>query len=254
MAVSSTPLIVDSRLRASMRATPRWAARTDNNYNKAFQLPLARARPTSMRLRKHPLVVAAVMTAVLACAGVLLALRVADRIGEGTLVVSLLALLALAGVAAVILALAATRSFSAVLRRADDALGEQRSIARHLDEIFSAVGDGILVTSPDGRIERANRAAHAMLGMRQGELIDRPIDDGLDAASALEPTAPGGPREVVLRKANGGELTASCTVARIPAKRGEPEHVVLGLQDIEERKRVEQRIRNLARIDPLTKL
>src|SRR5690606_39781435 len=88
---------------------------------------------------------------------------------------------------------------------------------------------------------------------RQGELIDRPIDDVLDDASALEPTAPGVPREVVLRKANGGELTASCTVARIPAKRGEPEHVVLGLQDIEERKRVEQRIRNLARIDPLTK-
>src|SRR5690606_33091457 len=79
MAVSDTPLIVDSCLPSALkRGKSRWAARTDNNYNKALQRPLTRARPTSMRLRKHPLVVAAVMAAVLACAGVLLALRVAD--------------------------------------------------------------------------------------------------------------------------------------------------------------------------------
>src|SRR5690606_14389665 len=91
--------------------------------------------------------------------------------------------------------------------------------------------------------------------MRQGELIDRSLDDVLDdAVAALEPTAPGVPREIVLRKPNGGELTASCTVSTIPSNGNEPARVLLGLQDIEERKRVEQRIRNLARIDPLTKL
>src|SRR5690606_16371018 len=122
-------------------------------------------------------------------------------------------------------------------------------------EIFSAVGDGVLVALSDGRSERANRAAHTMLGMRQGELIDRPIGDVLeDSAAALEPTAPGVPREVVLRKANGTELAASCTVARILDRDGGPERVLLALQDIDERKRVEQRIRNLARLDPLTKL
>nr|MBO2512417.1 sensor domain-containing diguanylate cyclase [Gammaproteobacteria bacterium] len=198
--------------------------------------------------------VAAVMAAVLACAGVLFALRVGDRIGEGTLAVSLLALLAFAGVAAVGLSLAATRGFAVLMRRADDALGKQRSIASHLDEIFSAVGDGVLVALPDGRIERANRAAHTMLGMRQGELIDRSIGDVLEDSAALVPTAPGVPREVVLRKANGTELAASCTVARILDKNGEPERVLVALQDIDERKRVEQRIRNLARLDPLTKL
>src|SRR5690606_38506184 len=65
---------------------------------------------------------------------------------------------------------------------------------------------------------------------------------------------PGVPREGVLRKAYGSEVNVSYTVAEIPGDGGEPRHVLLALQDIEERKRMEQRIRNLARIDPLTKL
>src|SRR5690606_7734872 len=74
------------------------------------------------------------------------------------------------------------------------------------------------------------------------------------AANVAAPTPPGIPREGTFRRADGSSLAVSYTVATAVTDDGSVEHVIYTLQNIEERKRVEQRIRNLARIDPLTKI
>src|SRR5690606_15137239 len=209
-----------------------------------------------MRVRSHPLAVAAVMAAAFGCAVALLMLRVEDRIGEGTFAVALLVVVAAAGAASVVLARSATRSFVTILRRTEAALGERRGAASRLQTLVESLGEGMLVTDSEGLIEQANRAAHSMLGFQDGELLDRRIEEVLpeEAADEREPTPPGIPREASFRRADGSQVAVSYTVSVVGAVEGEVERIVYGLQNIEERKRVEQRIRNLARIDPLTKI
>ncbi|HEX6994823.1 MAG TPA: EAL domain-containing protein [Gammaproteobacteria bacterium] len=210
-----------------------------------------------MRVRSHPLTVAAVMAAAFACAVALLMLRVEDRIGEGTLAVSLLVIVAVAGTLSVVLARSAARSFVTVLRRAETALGERRSAASRLETLVAALGDAVLVTDAEGRIEHANRAAHSMLGFADGELAARRIEDVLPGGGADEraPTPPGIPREAAFRRADGSSVAVSYTVASVSGEEeDDAERIVYALQNIEDRKRIEQRIRNLAVIDPLTKI
>ena len=195
------------------------------------------------------------MAAAFGCAVALLMLRIEDRIGEGTFAVALLVVVAAAGMVSVVLARSAARSFVSILRRAEAALGERRGTASRLEALVASLGEGVLVADFDGRIEQANPAAHSMLGYHDGELLDRRIEDLLpdDAADEREPTPPGIPREASFRRADGSHVAVSYTVSAVGAEDG-TERVVYGLQNIEERKRVEQRIRNLARIDPLTKI
>lgn len=208
-----------------------------------------------MRLTRHPLRVAAVMAAVLASGLALLALRLGGRIGDGTFTVSLLALLGLAGLAAVVLAIRASRAFSAALGRADRALGEQRAATSRANRALQSLGDAVLVVDSEGRIEQANTAAHVLLGHREGELVDRRLEELIAADDdLLAPTPPGIPREDSICKADGTKLNASLTVAPLPGDKSSTAGLLLAFQDIEERKRVEQRIRTLVRTDPLTKL
>src|SRR5690606_3109332 len=255
-------MIVDYRpscpLRTILGSRRRFRVRTRGRritITKTKQPTLIRARNTSMRVRSHPLAVAAVMAAAFGCAVALLMLRIEDRIGEGTFAVALLVVVAAAGMVSVVLARSAARSFVSILRRAEAALGERRGTASRLEALVASLGEGVLVADFDGRIEQANPAAHSMLGYHDGELLDRRIEDLLpdDAADEREPTPPGIPREASFRRADGSHVAVSYTVSAVGAEDG-TERVVYGLQNIEERKRVEQRIRNLARIDPLTKI
>jgi len=209
-----------------------------------------------MRARSHPLAVAAVMAAAFACAVALLLLRIGDRIGEGTFAAALLVIVAAAGAAAVVLAHSASRSFMSILRRTEGALGDRRAAASRLETLVASLGEGVLVTSVDGRIEQANPAAHAMLGFDDGELVDRHIGDILpgDAGDERTPTPPGIPREAAFCRADGSHIAVSYTVSAMNGEDGAAQQIIYALQNIEERKRIEQRIRNLARIDPLTKI
>jgi diguanylate cyclase (GGDEF)-like protein/PAS domain S-box-containing protein len=209
-----------------------------------------------MRWRKHLWAVATVMAVAFACALALLALRLDGRIGEGTFAVSLIVLISATAAAAIVMAVAASRAWAGALRRAEDALGERRAAVSRLEKLLASIGDGVLVTDRGGNIERANAAANAMLGHGPDGLIDLRIQDVLigAGAEALEPTPPGVPREASVRKADGAQLSVSYTVSPIDGHDGPPEHLAFALQSIEERKRMEQRIRSLARVDPLTKL
>src|SRR5690606_31334379 len=125
-------MIVDYRpscpLRTILGSRRRFRVRTRGRritITKTKQPTLIRARNTSMRVRSHPLAVAAVMAAAFGCAVALLMLRIEDRIGEGTFAVALLVVVAAAGMVSVVLARSAARSFVSILRRAEAALGER---------------------------------------------------------------------------------------------------------------------------------
>src|SRR5690606_19676195 len=132
-----------------------------------------------MRVRSHPLAVAAVMAAAFGCAVALLILRVDDRIGEGTFAVALLFVVAAAGAAVVVLARAAARTFVTILRRTETALGERRAAANRLETLVASLGEGVLIADSEGRIAHANPTAHLMLGIPEGELREQRIGDVL---------------------------------------------------------------------------
>jgi len=196
------------------------------------------------------------MATAFGCAVALLMLRIENLIGEGTFAIALLIVVAAAGATSVVLARFAARSFARTLRRTEAALGDRRAAADRLESLVTSLGEGVLVTDADGRIEEANPAAHALLGFADGELNGRRIDDLLANRSEGEhtPTPPGIPREATFRRADGSPLAVSYTVGTVTASDGCPDRVAYTLQNIEERRRIEQRIRNLARIDPLTKI
>ena len=238
-------------------------------------------------LRRFPHSLAAVMAALTVCVVLLLALREQGRLGDAWFAGLLIACALAASAAAVAIALRAAGRFADALheltlglRRAADGdferdlhggdLGElsqafeamrqslRSSIVSrdYLDRLLSSMSEGVLVTSPDGRIERANPAAHEMLGYATDELTGRPIAEILANADgealATKPTAL--PQETVFRRADGAPLNVSYTISEMRTGAGELECMVYAVQNIDERKRVEQRIRYLARIDPLTKL
>ncbi len=65
------------------------------------------------------------------------------------------------------------------LRRQNEELAAARSIAeagrRRYQELFEFAPDGYLVTDPEGIIREANRAAAALLGVRQDFLVGKPL-------------------------------------------------------------------------------
>ncbi|HEX7081132.1 MAG TPA: EAL domain-containing protein [Gammaproteobacteria bacterium] len=239
-------------------------------------------------MRRLPLILAAVMTALTACVAALLVLRVEGRMDAGVFAALTLAAVLVASAAA----LAAARTAVAASRRALRALAAQlrsvsgadgacsaSSAADEVDELSEAVtvaeqslrrsnaardrlerlvagmSEGILVAGPDGRIESANAAAHAMLGHAPGALIGECVDRVLPAIKApVKPSAAGLPREATVQKADGSSFSVSYTVSHVLAEAGQIECTVYALQNIDERKKAERRIRYLARIDPLTKL
>jgi diguanylate cyclase (GGDEF)-like protein/PAS domain S-box-containing protein len=128
----------------------------------------------------------------------------------------------------------------------------QHTVSRdYLDRLLGSMNDALLITGPDGRIQRANAAATQMFGRAESELLGLPADDLLISDDRRR--APSRPREGTVTRPDGSTVTVSFTVSEIKND-AETEGRVYTAQNIEERKRAEQRIRYLARIDPLTKI
>jgi diguanylate cyclase (GGDEF)-like protein/PAS domain S-box-containing protein len=126
----------------------------------------------------------------------------------------------------------------------------------YFDRLLANMSEGIFVADPQGRIERANLAAHEMLGLEAGQLLGRPIVEIL-ASSDGERLAPAPrlmPREARFVKSDGSTLNVSYTMTEMHGEDGKLECTVYAVQNIDERKKAEHRIRYLARVDPLTKL
>ncbi len=127
----------------------------------------------------------------------------------------------------------------------------------YLDDVLGSMNDAILVTTPGGIITRANHAATRLLASDEDELIGQPVTSIIAPEVRdrfqLEDTR-ARPLETRLISAQGDEVPISYTLSKIESDDSATQGCILAAQNITDRKKAEQRIRYLARIDALTKV
>ena len=127
----------------------------------------------------------------------------------------------------------------------------------YVDRILSGMNEAIVVTAMDGEIKHINKATMLLLGYEEDELIGTGVDflvDSTKSGSLLDDEFSGVPREAMLRTKFGETVPVSYTCSIVRGEEGEAEDRIFAAQNITERRRAEQRIRYLARIDALTKV
>ncbi len=135
---------------------------------------------------------------------------------------------------------------------------QRTTISRdYVDSLLASMNEAIIVTSDDGMITRINDATSRMLGYSDDELVGHHIDLIVDQkkGKALETGSQlGVPREAFLLSKAGERIPVSYTSSAIESDAGTSGDRIYAAQNISERRKAEQRIRYLARIDALTKI
>ncbi len=130
----------------------------------------------------------------------------------------------------------------------------------YVDRVLSGMNEAIIVTNADGVITRVNEATIRMLNYSESDLVGQPLDLIVDKqkGGALAIDSPAGiPREAFLLTRSGESVPVSYTGSTIANDANDDEKSgdrIYAAQNITERRRAEQRIRYLARIDALTKV
>src|SRR5688572_20392325 len=124
----------------------------------------------------------------------------------------------------------------------------------YLDRLLSSMGEALLITDADGKVERANAAAAELFKQDEDALIGKLADDLILSNDRRRAEGVASrPREGTVLRPDGTTVSVSYTVANV--RDGETvQSKVYAAHNIDELKRVEQRIRYLARTDSLTKI
>lgn len=147
-------------------------------------------------------------------------------------------------------------ALAATLQTLQAELEESTRSRAYLDRLIASISDAILVTDTEGTITRANDAAADLLDYQRDQLVGRPLNQVIDVD--LESKAR--PGELAARSSDGtfmrrdgAAVPVSYTVAEL--RDGETrEGWIVAAQNAAERRRVENRIKFLARTDPLTRI
>lgn len=124
-----------------------------------------------------------------------------------------------------------------------------------IDDVLANMSEALFVTDTTGRIEYANAAAEALIGCDSGTLDGQCIDDWL-SAGADKPAAASvvaRPLEAQLRLQDDSSVFVSYVVSKLQRDDGH-DRLLFTAQNIDDRKKAEQRIRYLARTDSLTRI
>jgi diguanylate cyclase (GGDEF)-like protein/PAS domain S-box-containing protein len=127
----------------------------------------------------------------------------------------------------------------------------------YVDRILSGMNEAIIVTSADGTIKRINRATTVLLGFEERELVGTSIEyiaSKGKSGTLIDDSVSGVPKEAVFETKFGESIPVSYTCSVVDGEGEESRDRVYAAQNITERRRAEQRIRYLARIDALTKI
>ncbi len=126
----------------------------------------------------------------------------------------------------------------------------------YLEKVFEASVDGIIVTDDKGYIRMANDAVCNMLGYSKEELMGKyttelstqeseHIQDQLDILETLRKEGKSAPTEVTYRKKDGTFISLEQSTAFVYDDRGNLAGAVAGMRDLTERKKAEERQKEL---------
>jgi diguanylate cyclase (GGDEF)-like protein/PAS domain S-box-containing protein len=132
------------------------------------------------------------------------------------------------------------------------------------EAVFDVASIGIAVSRVDGEILEVNRAMCEMLGHRAGELVGQQFwafvhpDDEPGLWDRVEQLMTGATQHLRLEKAlyrkDGGAILTDTVVSLVDDPDGRPRYVVAMVDDITERRRMQDRLGFQATHDPLTGL
>jgi diguanylate cyclase (GGDEF)-like protein/PAS domain S-box-containing protein len=155
---------------------------------------------------------------------------------------------------AVIVDVTARRAADGVARQSDD----------HFEQVFERAPIGTGLMDLDGRWTLVNRALCEITGYTREELIDRRFaeithaddveNDAAQYAQLLAGAIPAFQVEKRYFNAAGETLSAILSISLVRDARSAPLHFIAQLQDISERKRMEEHLRHMADHDHLTGL
>ena len=127
----------------------------------------------------------------------------------------------------------------------------------YVDSVLASMNEAIIITSPNNTITRVNKATERLLGYSSDELNGKDLGFIVDPEKSgmLQADMPSGvPNEAFLISNIGESIPVSYTGSAITNNDGTSGDLIYAAQNITDRHKAEQRIRYLARIDPLTKV